>query len=139
MDADLLIKNILQLCIRRGVYPTKACEECGVGKSFISTVRKGSVPSVAKIQRLAAYLGVTTSELLGEKENSFDLSDEGLAEITAIFNQLTPENRAKLLELSRMYLSAQRKKKENNPSVSVDVNAQSTSCFEVSIKPMRQE
>jgi hypothetical protein len=64
-----------------------------------------------KIQRLAAYLGVTTANCWGKKKILLTYPTRELAEITAIFNQLTPENRAKLLELSRMYLSAQRKRK----------------------------
>lgn len=138
MDAALLVKNIIHLCVQRGIYPTKACEDSGVGKSFISTIKNGSVPSVAKVQRVAEYLGVMTSDLLGEKEKPFDISDEGLAEISAIFRQLSPENQSKLLELSRMYLSAQRNKKENNSSISFDVSAESPSGFQISITPWRQ-
>ncbi|EHM54972.1 transcriptional repressor DicA domain protein, partial [Flavonifractor plautii ATCC 29863] len=32
----------------------------------MDNIKKGSIPSVAKVQQLADYLGVTTSELLGE-------------------------------------------------------------------------
>ena len=45
-----------------------ACRESGVGTSFINNIEKrGQVPSVEKVQLLADYLGVTTSELLGEE------------------------------------------------------------------------
>ena len=35
------------------------------------------------------------------------LPDDGLGEIAKVFTSLTPDNRAKLLELSRLYLAAQ--------------------------------
>lgn len=67
MDKDLLIQNVIHFCTLKKEYPTKACEAAGVGKSFVSDVRRGQVPSVEKVQMLADYLGVTTSQLLGEE------------------------------------------------------------------------
>ena len=67
MDAVIFVQNIKRLCAQRGVKPTVACRECGVGTSFINNIEsRGQVPSVEKVQLLANYLGVTTSELLGE-------------------------------------------------------------------------
>ncbi|MCC2259793.1 LexA family transcriptional regulator [Intestinimonas sp. CLA-AA-H199] len=54
------------ICSERGIKPTNACKESGVGGSFINDIERGRVPSVVKVQMLADYLGVTTSELLGE-------------------------------------------------------------------------
>lgn len=66
MDRDVFVQNIKAFCQAKGVPPTVACRESGVGASFINDIRRGQTPSVAKVQMLAAYLGVTTSELLGE-------------------------------------------------------------------------
>ncbi len=62
------MKNVKKYCKLRDVKPTVACRESGVGTSFINNIEKGSAPSVEKVQKLAAYLGVTTSELLGEEK-----------------------------------------------------------------------
>ena len=68
MDLEILVQNIKRLCALKGVKPTVACRESGVGTSFINNIEvRGSVPSVEKIQLLAQYLGVSTSELLGEE------------------------------------------------------------------------
>ena len=67
MDKDLFIENIIHFSTLKREYPTKACEAAGVGKSFVSDIRRGQVPSVEKVQMLADYLGVTTSQLLGEE------------------------------------------------------------------------
>ena len=66
MDAAKIIENIQDVCERRGLKTTNACSESGAGKDLIANLRKGVIPSVEKIAQLAAYLGVTTSELLGE-------------------------------------------------------------------------
>lgn len=66
MDRALFVQNIKKYCEMRSVKPTTACRESGVGASFINDINRGQTPSVAKVQMLAEYLGVTTSELLGE-------------------------------------------------------------------------
>lgn len=60
------MQNIKSICKLRGIAPTAACKESGVGASFINDINRGQTPSVAKVQLLAQYLGVTVSELLGE-------------------------------------------------------------------------
>lgn len=67
MDSEALINNIYHYSSLTGKYATFACDEAGVGKSFISDIKRGRIPSVRKIQKLAAYFGITTSELLGEE------------------------------------------------------------------------
>ena len=67
MDTTFFVENIKKYCRLKGVKPTVACRESGVGSSFINNIEvRGSIPSVEKAQLLANYLGVTTSELLGE-------------------------------------------------------------------------
>ena len=91
MDAVKFVQNIKSICFQKGIKPTVACKESGVGGSFINDIERGRVPSVAKVQMLAEYLGVTTSELLGEGlPGEYDLK-------AAFFNgadpTLTPEER----------------------------------------------
>lgn len=62
------MQNVQHFCKLKGVKPTVACAYSGVSTSFLTNVKKGSTPSVDNVQKLAAYLGVTTSQLLGEKE-----------------------------------------------------------------------
>ena len=67
MDRDLFVENVKNICNLRGIAPTVACRESGAGRNFINHIEvRGSIPSVEKVSLLAAYLGVTTSELLGE-------------------------------------------------------------------------
>nr|WP_325295363.1 helix-turn-helix transcriptional regulator [uncultured Oscillibacter sp.] len=67
MDKEIFVQNIKKQCSLRGVKPTIACRESGAGADLINQIeRRGSVPSVERVQLLAQYLGVTVSELLGE-------------------------------------------------------------------------
>lgn len=66
MDRDIFVQNIKAHCAAKGVRPTVACRESGVGTSFINDLERGKTPSVAKVQMLAQYLGCTVSDLLGE-------------------------------------------------------------------------
>lgn len=88
MDAVIFVQNIKNLCAKKGIKPTNACKESGVGNSFINDIERGRTPSVAKVQLLANYLGVTTSELLGEKGN---------AEIMRFYHDVPPQGDLKEL------------------------------------------
>lgn len=68
MDYDVLIENIKSRCKEIGVPVTTACEACNVGKNFVANIKKGSAPSIEKVQMLSKYLGVTVSDLLGEEK-----------------------------------------------------------------------
>lgn len=69
---------------------------------------------IAVIGPLAEALHTTPAYLMGwtdEKKPVTQMDDE-LTEISEIFTELSPENRSKLLELSRLYLDHQRKSEE---------------------------
>lgn len=102
MDATLFVQNIKKYCLLRGVKPTAACKESGVGASFISDINRGQTPSVSKVQMLAEYLGVTTSDLLGEKKEP-TAQDDGLSEgelaLITLFRQLTPDQQEMVIRM----------------------------------------
>ena len=81
MDRELFVQNVKKYCELAGIKPTVACRECKVGTSFINNIeRRNQTPSVEKVQMLAQYLGVTTSELLGEEEKPTPTYGDGLSE-----------------------------------------------------------
>ena len=103
MDAVIFVQNIKSLCAKRGVKPTVACKESGAGKDLINQIeRRGSLPSIEKVQLLANYLGVTTSELLGEKTEP-TVGDDGLSDgeqaLLNLFRQLTPEQQDMVIRM----------------------------------------
>lgn len=103
MDNDILVQNIITACIARNELPTNACIAAGVGKSFISDIKRGRTPSVGKVASLAAYLCVSTSDLVGDNVSNPDTSEASGAsgasrELVVLFEQLNPEGREKLLD-----------------------------------------
>lgn len=135
MNRELFVHNVKALCALRNIAPTVACRESGVGNSFINNIEaRGSIPSVAKVQMLAQYLGVTTSELLGEtcvrqvtgevidvpyrEEVSApaSLSPE-LQSLSAALEQLNEEGQEKLLDYAADLVASGRYKKDSQAGV----------------------
>ena len=110
MEIEKVVQNIQRICKERGTTTTVACKESGAGKDMVSALKKqGTIPSVEKMSRLAAYLGVTTSELLGEKIGPTPVSKgEPDPELWEIIQRI-PESR--MPEVER-YLRFQAESKE---------------------------
>ena len=117
MDLAILVQNIKRLCAIKGVKPTIACAESGAGKNIINQIEtRGSIPSVEKIQLLAQYLGVTTSELLGEEAIGplrFAVPEEKMAAVDALYQQLIEMPIEQIEALHRLALSIPR---QDDPS-----------------------
>lgn len=118
MDKVLFVQNIKEVCKAKGIKPTVACRESGVGTSFINNIEaRGQVPSVEKVQMLATYLGVTTSELLGEEKKTAPAAEGGPA-YPPEYDLLSPEDRALVDSMiSRLIME------KNQPDTSSQSNA----------------
>lgn len=91
MDKKTFVQNIKNHCTLKGVRPTVACRESGVSTSFLTNIEsKGHWPSVEKVHTLATYLGVTTSELLGESLPSVPAFPEH-PDLVILYDQLSKE------------------------------------------------
>ena len=98
MDKEIFVQNKKIYCAMKGVKPTVACRESGVGTSFITDINRGQTPSVAKVQMLAEYLGCTVSDLLGETESAAALPGDGnWDKFVKLFKTLPPEVRLKAI------------------------------------------
>lgn len=96
MNAEAFVQNVKIYCAKKGIAPTVACRDSGAGKSLMSQVAQGIIPSVAKVQLLAQYLGVTTSDLLGEarEASDADVLSAADAQHLAAYNAAPAEIRA---------------------------------------------
>ena len=103
----------------RDMTQADLCRATGIGKSAMSQyVNGGLVPRQDRTYLIAQALNVSEAWLIGfdvpmEKDKPASSDGSELAEIMEIFKSLSSENRAKLLELSRLYLDAQRRNTEN--------------------------
>ena len=103
MDVKKVVENIQKICKERGTTPTVAGRESGAGKDLVSNMKqRGVLPSIEKMRLLADYLGVTTSDLLGEKKEP-TVQDDGLTEAEQVlmdqFRQLTPEQQDMVIRM----------------------------------------
>lgn len=103
MNPEIFVQNIKNRCAAMGVAPTVACREAGVGSSFINNIEaRGQTPSIDRVEKLAAYLGCTVSELIGETapppSSSPIPEDPVIAEIMSRVADLTPDQQ-------RLYLA----------------------------------
>jgi len=62
----LIYENIVKLCQERGISIARLEKECGFGNA---TIRGWSVssPTLAKVQKVAEFFGVTVDELINGK------------------------------------------------------------------------
>ena len=110
MDVKGFVQNIKLYCDRKGVKPTVACKESGAGKDLINQIeRRGSMPSIEKVQMLAEYLGVTVSELLGEKPPTGQLASGQEMEFARLFAQLSSDQQALVLAQLQGIVAAKEK------------------------------
>ena len=96
LNVEKFVQNIKTLCKLKGVTPSSACMASGAGRNFMDNIKKGSIPSVEKVQLLAQYLGVTVSELLGEDASE---TAQGPAQpyLVMRYNQLSQEGQEKVM------------------------------------------
>ena len=120
MDTLIFVENIKKYCALRGIKPTVACRESGVGRSFMTNLEsKGSLPSIGKVSMLASYLGVTLNDLVGEDVINSSRGPEQNY-LVRRYNSLPPEVQKEVMafiEFKVMQLAEQeaaQKKKEDS-------------------------
>lgn len=107
MDKNIFVQNVKYWCEKRGIPPTVACKDSGAGRDLLVNLQRGSLPSVAKVQLLAQYLGVTTSDLLGEQKESSPPSKED--RLPPIWYSLSEEQKRATVDYMN-YLASRREK-----------------------------
>ena len=83
-----------------------------VHQTTISNLLNGKNPQIETERKIRDAISEICSNLPEQKEKPALQMENGLMEIDAIFEQLTPSRQAKLLELARLYLADQRRNEE---------------------------
>ena len=91
-------ENIRRIRKSKGITQTELSRITGLGQNTISSIERGvNRPIQATLTELAAALGCTVSELLGEEppreDPSVVLSDEDI-DLLRVFHQLNPAGKA---------------------------------------------
>ena len=64
-----LAKAIEDLCAEKGVSVNKVLTESGAGERLCQNLKRGSYPSVDRINKVAEYLDCTIDYLIGRTDN----------------------------------------------------------------------
>ena len=115
IDVKEVIKRVEVRLAEIGMSKAEFYRKSGISSASFSQWNTGvNSPSMKKLKNASDCLGVSLNYLLtGEQKEKPALQMEnGLKEIDAIFEQLTPSRQAKLLELARLYLDDQRRNEE---------------------------
>lgn len=116
MDIEKVVENIQRICKDRGTTPTEAGKKSGAGKDLVSLMRRrGSFPSIEKMSMLASYLGVTTSELLGEEIAPTPVA-EGGPRYPPEYDLLDPEDQALIDSMIRRLILEKNQGDASSPS-----------------------
>ena len=67
-----MYKVIDELLTKKGISGSKMCADLGMSRSFMTELRKDRIKSlrIETVQKIADYLGVSVSALLGEEEKN---------------------------------------------------------------------
>lgn len=116
MDIEKVVENIQRVCQAKGTTPTVAARESGAGQNMVTAMKKnGSIPSVEKMSLLAAYLGVTTSELLGEKIEPAPVAESGPI-YPPEYDLLSPEDQELIDNMIRRLIIEKNQEAGSSPS-----------------------
>lgn len=114
MNIEFFVQKVKSRCQMMGISPSKACIESGAGKTLLDNVKRGRVPSVDSVQLLAQYLGVTTSELLGEIAPNIPTAPEPLAQdeqqLLRDYRGLSPQGQEYMRQTMHMAVQTYKKK-----------------------------
>ena len=83
-DLQPIIDNIQTICDNKGISVNKALQDSGAGRSFISSMRAGSAPSIFKIISLATYLNVPVDCLVKDAATEQSLAERALNAFLAL-------------------------------------------------------
>ena len=68
------MKNLINIMNMKGVTSSALAHAIGISKVAMSNiVTEKSTPGIDKVEKMAQYLGVTVSELIGEINNKSDV------------------------------------------------------------------
>lgn len=64
--------QFIELCVRKGISPSRAAVEMGINKSSVTMWKNGSIPSTPTLNKLSNYFGVSVDYLLGHDDPQND-------------------------------------------------------------------
>jgi len=108
-----LYENIQKLCQEKGIRPGRLCDDLGLSRGLMTDLKMGRKKglSAATAQRIAAYLGVSVSTLLGQGRQ--DVLDEVDIAFYDDFKELDETQKQTLRDMVRLMRRRREEQQEN--------------------------
>lgn len=118
MEKEVFVEIVKKRCETLGISPSAACRESGAGQSLMDNVKRGRAPSIDSVQKLAAYLGVTTSELLGENVEIIrpgpPAPGDPAPDLIVKFRNLSPDDQEEVMAIIELKHAKKKKCKDGD-------------------------
>ena len=75
MTSIEIAERISKLCEAKGVSINQMLNDLGFNHNTIGSLRRGSMPSVDKIEKIADYFGVSIDYIMGRKSSDAEVED----------------------------------------------------------------
>ncbi len=107
-----LYETIQTLCKEKGIRPGRLCDELGISRGLMTDLKMGRKKglSAATAQRIAAYLGVSVSTLLGQGRQ--DILDEVDIAFYDDFKELDETQKQTLRDMVRLMRQRRQEQQE---------------------------
>ena len=98
-----LYENIQQFCENKGIRPGRLCDELGLSRGLMTDLKMGRKKGInaQTAQKIAAYLGVTVGQLLGE-DSSGDILDQVDVAFYGDFKELDEDEKEAVRDMVRL-------------------------------------
>jgi transcriptional regulator with XRE-family HTH domain len=104
-------ERFYSLCIENNTKPNPVARELGIASGTLTQWKNGTVPSSKIVETISDYFNVSVDYLLGKTDiknkptvkNGEPMSDEDV-EILKLFRELSPDERARHIEVLRVLL-----------------------------------
>lgn len=88
MNTQIIVDRISDLCKEKSVSINQMLKETNLNKSLVDNLKKGSMPSIDKMECVADYFGVSVDYLLGKTDKKEKPAGEGeLSENIIIYHR----------------------------------------------------
>ena len=108
-----LYENIQQLCETKGIRPGRLCDDLGLSRGLMTDLKMGRKKGInaQTAQKIAAYLGVTVGQLLGE-DCPNDILDPVDVAFYGDFKELDEEQKEAVRDMVRLMRERRASKKD---------------------------
>ena len=96
--------NIETMRIVRNISQRQLLADCGLSKSFMDNLKKGSMPSVDKIAAVADFFRCTIDMIVGREKNNAPIEADR-SELAASLKELSSDELRRLIEFAKFIRS----------------------------------